>query len=568
MKEKKVRKRLYLDDIKVLMKIRKLKSNPFTFMKSAGCWRPRTTLSEWNKIKAAREERELNVSRDDSDYARKICGNQSLKSIDKLNLLSERFNANSVQVSKIVKHLNLSLAASQFSKAMQYELPKKQRYLISSAQNASPVNLQLLENMKVYAKYIDAEIGIIATRYHNPTSVWNTNNERNDVWDEAVQEFLTAKRQQLHPKLMLLADLKVQATSPNPTNGTELMGNGKSCIVGAPRIEMRSLPVLIDQDQVFLYSTGTVTAPSFTDSVAGAKGEYHHSYGFIVVEIDGDEVHMRNVSASKDGSFNDLWFRVENGEISQEDAEAVVLGDSHFAQMDNEVTHANRIFMRSLGVSKVFLHDVFDSQSINVHNAKNPIIRHQLEMEGKDNLKVELDNMFEQLDWFSKNIKETVVVASNHDDFLDRAMYLADWRDNLKNANIFVDMLQLTLTHRATKGIVPYYINNRYSNITALGTDDSYLLYGVELGMHGHIGANGARGNINGFAKLPVKTIIGHSHSPQIKGGAYQVGISCSLQHGYNKGLSGWAYANCLLNKHGKRQMIVLNKKTLKYTTF
>ena len=69
------------------------------------------------------------------------------------------------------------------------------------------------------------------------------------------------------------------------------------------------------------------------------------------------------------------------------------------------------------------------------------------------------------------------------------------------------------------------------------------------------------------FLNYQKKTIIGHSHSPAIKWGCYQVGISCSMKHGYNKGLSGWAYAGVTLNKYGKRQMIIFNKDSLTYTT-
>ena len=39
------------------------------------------------------------------------------------------------------------------------------------------------------------------------------------------------------------------------------------------------------------------------------------------------------------------------------------------------------------------------------------------------------------------------------------------------------------------------------------------------------------------------------------------------MDHEYNSGLTGWAYAGVTLNKHGKRQMIVLNQKSLTYTT-
>lgn len=577
-KKQTVRKHLFLDDIKVLMKLRGMKDNSFTPLVGTDpiVYRPRTTIKEWSEIKDARQKRKEKHSKEDkpkltkseSNYIRKICGNQSIKPEQKANILTKHFGIDISTLSSWIKLMGLSLAPTQFSRAKFHRLKKRKRYLISSAQNASHANIDLLENMKVYAKFIGAEIGIIATRYRNPTSTWHAEDEKNDVWDDAVQEFLTAKRQNLHPDLTLLADLKVQATAPNPTNGIELFGGHRSCIVGSPRIEMRSVAVLDDQKQKFLYSTGSVTAPSFTDSVAGGKAGEHHSYGFVVVEIEScNVVHVRNVSAHKDGSFNDLIFRVENGNVTKENIECFVWGDSHFAQKDESVTEAFRGLCDDLGIEMSVLHDIWDSESINVHNIHNPVIQHELMMEGRDDLQKEIDQMFEELDWFNDNMKHTIVVASNHDDMLDRAMIKSDWRDNLKNAKIFVDFLQLTLSHKAKDGVIPYLINNRYDGITALGVDDSYIHNGIELALHGHKGPNGSRGNILAFSKLSTKTIIGHSHTPGIRWGCYQVGISCGLKHGYNKGLSGWAYAGCTLNKRGKRQLITLNRNTLTYTT-
>ena len=96
---------------------------------------------------------------------------------------------------------------------------------------------------------------------------------------------------------------------------------------------MKSVPVLGTQLQKFLWSTGSVTIPSFTDTVAGGKAAEHHSYGFLVVEIEDSQiVHVRNISAHEDGSFTDLIYRVENGEIFKESTDILVWGDSHFAQ--------------------------------------------------------------------------------------------------------------------------------------------------------------------------------------------------------------------------------------------
>jgi len=511
------------------------------------------------------EEVKIDLAKVDQRYIKRICSNSTLTLEDKLNILVEHFNITKEVVTEYVESLGMILTPSQFSAAKLHTLKKKQRYIITSAQTASPINEDFLHNIEVYAKHIDAEIGIIATRYRNPTSIWA---EEGDVWDERTHKYLTANRQLLHNDCLLLADLKIQATSPNPTNGIELFGGHASVIVGSPKIEMRSVPVLPNQKQKFLHSTGSVTVPSFTDSVAGGKQAEHHAYGFVVVEIENDDVvHIRNVSADIYGNFNDLIFRVDENGVTTETVECLVWGDSHFAQKEERVTLAFRKLCLDLGIEMSVLHDIWDSESLNVHNVKNGVVQHQLMTAGKDDLQAELDQMHEELKWFESHMKETLIIASNHDDMLDRAMWQGDWRDNLKNAKVFVEMLSLTLSGNAPLGVIPYIINSTYDNIKALGVNDSYIHRDVELALHGHKGPNGSKGNINSFSKLSTKTIIGHNHSPQISGGCYQVGISCQMQHGYNKGLSGWAYNGVTLNKHGKRQSITLNKNTLTYTT-
>jgi hypothetical protein len=521
--------------------------------------------TKFAKEKAKRKTAKYLLSKEDIKFIKRLSNNPTVLHTEKIDILLQHFRITRETLNTWLSELKITIKPSQFSKATFHTLKKKKRYLISSAQNGSPVNKNFLHNIEKYAEFIDAEIGIIATRYKNPTSIWK---EEGDVWDPACHKYLTAKRQELHKNLILLADLKIQATSPNPTNGLELFGDNKSVIVGAPRIEMRSIPVLPTQTQKFLYSTGTVTAPSFTDSVAGGKAAEHHSYGFVIVEIENDDIiHIRNISAHADGTFNDLIYRVANEEVSIEGVDVMVWGDSHFAQKNEKVTNAFRKLAADMQIKISVLHDIWDSESINVHNIKDPIIQHKLQKENKDDLRAELLNMSKELRWFSRNMKQTIVVNSNHDDMLDRAMVQSDWRDNLKNAEIFVKLLSLKLSGKAEEGLIAYHINKKFDNITALGKEESYILYGIELGLHGHKGSNGAKGNINTFAKLSNKTIIGHSHSPAIKWGCYQVGVSCSLKHGYNKGLSGWAYNSVILNKYGKRQSITLNKDTLTYTT-
>lgn len=511
------------------------------------------------------EENFETIDKDNQKYIKRICSNNSITVEKKVRILMEHFGEEEEIIRKRIAALKINISNSQFAEAKLKILKKSNRYIISSAQAGSPVNENFLKNIKAYANHIGAEIGIIATRYKNPTSIFK---EEGDVWDSLVDEYLTASRQYLNKKVLLLGDLKIQATSPNPTNGIELFGGDASVIVGSPRIELRVVPTLPNSPQKFLYSTGTVTAPNFTDSVAGGKASEHHTYGFVIVETDEDNhtSYIRSVSADLDGNFNDLIFRVENEVISNEYPEYFVWGDSHFAQKDQAVTDAFRKLCSDLNIKVSVLHDVWDSCSVNPHNLRNPLIQHKLNQDKKDSLKRELNQMYKELEWFNENMEATIVVASNHDDMLTRVLATEDWKNNIKNAKIFVKLLHTTLT-TGTNNIIAYKINKRFDKITALDTNSSYKVFGVELALHGHKGPNGAKGNINSFAKLSTKSIIGHSHSPGIKAGCYQVGVSCRLDHDYNSGLSSWAYAGVTLNSRGKRQLIILDKITLTYTT-
>jgi hypothetical protein len=74
--------------------------------------------------------------------------------------------------------------------------------------------------------------------------------------------------------------------------------------------------------------------------------------------------------------------------------------------------------------------------------------------------------------------------------------------------------------------------------------------------MHGDKGPNGARGSLKNLRGVGVKSIIGHSHSPGISEGCYQVGTSSCLRLDYNAGPSGWLNTHCVLYANGKRSLI------------
>lgn len=73
----------------------------------------------------------------------------------------------------------------------------------------------------------------------------------------------------------------------------------------------------------------------------------------------------------------------------------------------------------------------------------------------------------------------------------------------------------------------------------------------MELGQHGHLGTGGARGSLQSFIKYRMPTITGHTHSPERAGQNLVVGVTGSLEMGYNKGGSKWDRANAFVFDNG-----------------
>ena len=56
----------------------------------------------------------------------------------------------------------------------------------------------------------------------------------------------------------------------------------------------------------------------------------------------------------------------------------------------------------------------------------------------------------------------------------------------------------------------------KLKGVRCLDVDESLLVGGIELGMHGDKGPNGARGSVRNLARIGVKSITGHGHAPEI----------------------------------------------------
>lgn len=441
----------------------------------------------------------------------------------------------------------------------------KKYYLITWAQNNTPIHTNFFKNLLAYNDFLGGGLHVIAGRYKNPTSIFN-NAKDPDVWDKSVLEYLVATRNNISNNVTVFGDIKIQPTAVNPMSDLQGLCYSTSCVFGSPKVQLQPIPVVYGNKPRIMLTTGACTLKNYTDSKAGKKGEFHHTYGAVIVEVkDKDTVFFRQITAKNNGDFNDLYWNVSGGEVTRNNnIEAIVYGDLHCGQHDPQVISETRDkILKKLNPNNIVLHDTFSGQSINPHENKDPFLLFGKQIHGEDDLGKEINEMMNLLKDF-EGYNNVVIVRSNHDDFLDRWIKNEDWKKQptMKNSRLYMKFSDMLLAqyekdpYKVT-GIIPQLINEKFPKFITLGLNDSYVVKGFELGMHGHLGVNGAKGGAESFRKLNTKMISAHTHSTFRKDGLLVCGTSTYLRLNYTNGPSSWTQGHVIIDKYGKAQNII-----------
>ena len=217
---------------------------------------------------------------------------------------------------------------------------------------------------------------------------------------------------------------------------------------------------------------------------------------------------MVSYPSSSDGSFNDIYFHVENSKITLNDKiPGIVLGDIHLYDTDEKIMDVTKTLLDDLHPEHVVIHDIFNGVSISHHDNNNIIKQYRKFLNGKLSLSEEINYM---CDWVEKMQKyNLVIVKSNHDEFLDKWIINGEWKMNITNALEYVNYAKLLLDNDADNGIIPYILNQKFSNVKTLKRDESFKISGWEVGTMEMLGTNGKLGKFTLFNKLNLKIILG-----------------------------------------------------------
>ena len=119
------------------------------------------------------------------------------KGINKL-LVSRGLSKNSLKTSEA------------FEKAKKRSHDKRRStFIITWAQNATPIHDNFFDNIEAYAKELKAGLHVVAGRYKNPTSVFT--DKEQDWWANRVKPYLDANRHNIHKYLQAKAEANLHS---------------------------------------------------------------------------------------------------------------------------------------------------------------------------------------------------------------------------------------------------------------------------------------------------------------------------------------------------------------------
>lgn len=437
----------------------------------------------------------------------------------------------------------------------------KHRYIITWAQNKTPVHASFFKSLQ----HFPGQLKVILGRYKNPTSIWN--NDEEEWWAPEIMPFVMDSRQPLCKKLVVYGDIHILPTAKRPLTGWEVFCGHASGVFGHPKHAMETVPTST-RDPRFLLTTGACTLPNYTDSKAGKHGEAHHIIGALVIEVDSDGAFFsRQVNADKNGNFIDLdKLYTPTGVEQAPPALALALGDFHAGTEDPKIIKATKSLVSLVKPENLILHDLLDTRSVSHHDAGSIRKKVDKSLKNKSCLKTEVSHVANVLRIMSSWATHVRVVRSNHDEAFEKFLETAN-PHTIDSINIpyYYAVWNRLLEHREAHGEFPDALAMEVkrlgvpANVHFLKRNDDLVLGGVGYNFHGDKGSNGAKSSNMTYAKLGVKTVTGHAHSPGIWDGNFRVGITGSLYQGYNDLPSAWAPAHVLHYGNNKRTVITIN---------
>ena len=371
-------------------------------------------------------------------------------------------------------------------------------------------------------------------------------------------------------KNCIISDVIVPPQNMDPATSIDrLVQNDQTMIYAHSKQRFKSIAAGNARLPKLLITTGAATYPNYNENNRrGSMAAKEQVYGAVIAEIvDDAHFNVRHVRANKGGKFIDLG-HVYDGDHKDKKkigVEALVLGDIHWGDHDENTIRANNQMMEYFNPKRLFLHDILNGHSVNPHERKKGISQIIAYEEGRSSIEDELRAVNKEINRLARKMKgkEINIVYSNHDDFLNRYLEQGDFLKEPWNAKIANQLAGYMMDGKnpIEEGIK--MMGGLPSNVNFLDLRDDYKVWGWQLASHGHKGISGSRGSIRSREVGFGKSITGHTHAPEIQRNTIIVGTSTRLDLPYTDGsMSRWLGANAVVYEGGSVQLLpIINGK-------
>lgn len=459
------------------------------------------------------------------------------------------------------------------------------RYILTSAQNNTKLHKQLWENLTAYAAFVGAEIMVSRFTYDKASygkkavkpGQEATEDDKGDAWWVPEAEAHGCdhdpdnSRYQLAPGLQFCAEMNILPTAVKPLTGLNNYTGRESAIFPHVQFALESVASSPSEPTKFNYTTGTITQRNYIAKKEGQRASARHGYGALIVEVNSaGNWWVRQLQAEEDGTFYDCpdigsVVKVTGGQIKDGSVTAVNWGDVHGSEIDPEIKEINwgvGGIIDVLTPEYQLMHDIQSFRSRSHHEMKKFGRMFAKFLEGIDSVWDEVVETAQLIAFADRETTEMIIVSSNHDRHMDRWLDEADFKKDLLNAEFYLEA-QLARVQHMKAG--DDWDGNEWSLLKAgvshdvlfLKQDDSYVIAGIEMAMHGDEGPNGARGSTGNLTKLGRKVNKGHDHTATILGDVWSAG-ACQLRFVYMTGPSSHSVSHIVTYPGGTRTMITV----------
>ena len=449
------------------------------------------------------------------------------------------------------------IVSTRYNKSILNDIKGYKRLFVTTAVVGGKVPIEAYKTVKNFCKLKNAKMLVL---------VASDGSLKEETLDKLIStEFIVKDHIHLN-KNLTISPIKINSRSADPLTGLERISQKHgSSVYASPKQRLKFVPISNTGVPRAIMTTGAITLPNykaktFLSEKSTLISDADHILGGIIIELEDDRLfHFRQVQFDSKGSFIDLGLQYSpTGKPKKIMGCTFIPGDYHGDSADPSVIKCYQEISKQIDFDKIVVHDLFDGKSVNPHELDDIVMRTQRAEKGELCLRDEIKGTVRDIDTLLRLGKRLVIVASNHNDFLERYLRKGLYVEDPLNHRLCLDVACRVLDGEDGLKAAVEIVNGRKvpGPIEWLKVDEDYKIAGCQMGAHGHLGSSGTKGTLRAMELAYNDSFTGHTHAAEILRNSWRVGTTTFLQLSYNFGPSAWTNTAGILYPNGQRQLL------------